>query len=163
MRSASASNSPGVTATSCTQATNPNVPTPPKRQPLLGQIYGLSPLPTQQPVTLSDFSGRPFPGGNITFSRTDLFTGQAVGGARVGAGSRPSSGASPSRSQIGTGDGFVASHCDRARRAGARMCGAIGRQRWGVLKHAQIAHWTIGGNPCPASNWGFPLFRSDWD
>ena len=90
-------------------------------------------------------------------------TGQAVGGARVGAGSRPSSGASPSRSQIGTGDGFVASHCDRARRAGARMCGAIGRQRWGVLKHAQIAHWTIGGNPCPASNWGFPLFRSDWD
>ena len=127
MRSASASNSPGVTATSCTQATNPNVPTPPKRQPLLGQIYGLSPLPTQQPVTLSDFSGRPFPGGNITFSRTDPFTGQAVGGARVGAGSRPSSGASPSRNQIGTGDGFVASHCDRARRAGARMCGAIGR------------------------------------
>ena len=57
----------------------------------------------------------------------DPFTGQAVGGARVGAGSRPSSGASPSRSQIGTGDGFVASHCDRAGRAGARMCGAIGR------------------------------------
>jgi hypothetical protein len=26
---------PGVTATSCTQATTPNVPTPPKRQPLL--------------------------------------------------------------------------------------------------------------------------------
>jgi hypothetical protein len=31
---------PGVTATSCTQATTPNVPKPPKRQPLLGQIYG---------------------------------------------------------------------------------------------------------------------------
>ena len=44
MRSASASNSPGVTATSCTQATTPNVPTPPKRQPLLGQIYGLTPF-----------------------------------------------------------------------------------------------------------------------
>src|ERR1035441_130246 len=45
MRSASASNSPGVTATSCTQATTPNVPTPPKYQPLLGQIYGLNPAP----------------------------------------------------------------------------------------------------------------------
>jgi hypothetical protein len=35
-----------VTATSFTQATTPNVPTPPKRQPLLGQVYGcpLSPL-----------------------------------------------------------------------------------------------------------------------
>src|ERR1017187_3104871 len=44
MRSASASNSPGVTATSCTQATTPNVPTPPKRQPLLGQIYSLTPF-----------------------------------------------------------------------------------------------------------------------
>jgi hypothetical protein len=42
MRSASASNSLGVTATSCTQATTPNVPTSPKRQPLLGQIYGLT-------------------------------------------------------------------------------------------------------------------------
>src|ERR1017187_7087315 len=42
MRLASASNSPGVTATSCTQATTPNVPMPPKRQPLLGQIYGLT-------------------------------------------------------------------------------------------------------------------------
>jgi hypothetical protein len=29
--------SPGVTATSCTQATTPNVPASPKRQPLLGQ------------------------------------------------------------------------------------------------------------------------------
>ena len=45
MRSASASNSPGVTATSCTQATTPNVPTPPKHQPLLGQIYGFDPFP----------------------------------------------------------------------------------------------------------------------
>jgi tetratricopeptide (TPR) repeat protein len=44
MRSASASNSPGVTATSCTQATTPNVPTPSKRQPLLGQICGLTPF-----------------------------------------------------------------------------------------------------------------------
>src|ERR1035437_1562899 len=41
-----ASNSPGVTATSCTQATTPNVPTPPKCQPVLGQIYGLTPAPT---------------------------------------------------------------------------------------------------------------------
>jgi hypothetical protein len=40
MRSASASNSPGVTVTSCTQATTPNGTTPPKRQPFLGQIYG---------------------------------------------------------------------------------------------------------------------------
>jgi hypothetical protein len=36
---------PGVTATSCTQATTPNVPTPPKRQPLLGQIHDLTILP----------------------------------------------------------------------------------------------------------------------
>lgn len=34
--------SSGVTATSCAQATTPNVPTLPKRQPLLGQIYGLA-------------------------------------------------------------------------------------------------------------------------
>ncbi|MEI8040303.1 MAG: hypothetical protein WCL11_02770, partial [Verrucomicrobiota bacterium] len=33
---------PGVAATSCTQATTPNVPTLPKRQPLFGQIYGLA-------------------------------------------------------------------------------------------------------------------------
>src|ERR1035441_4931940 len=46
MWSASASNSLGVTATSCTQATTttPNGTTPPKRQPLLGQIYGLTPF-----------------------------------------------------------------------------------------------------------------------
>jgi hypothetical protein len=37
---------PGVSATSCTQAKAPNVPTPPKRQPILGQIYGLTPFPT---------------------------------------------------------------------------------------------------------------------
>src|ERR1035438_7214808 len=42
MKSASASNSPGATATSCTQATTPNVPTPPKLHPLLGQIYSLT-------------------------------------------------------------------------------------------------------------------------
>jgi hypothetical protein len=42
MRSASASNSPGVTVTSWTQATTPNVPTPPKHLPLLGQIFGLT-------------------------------------------------------------------------------------------------------------------------
>ena len=36
-------NSPGVPPTSCPQATIPNVPTPPKRQPLLGQIYGFLP------------------------------------------------------------------------------------------------------------------------
>src|ERR1019366_8663958 len=42
MRSALDSNSPGVTVTSCMQATTPNVPTPPKRQPLLGQVYGLT-------------------------------------------------------------------------------------------------------------------------
>ena len=59
MRSASASNSPGVTATSCTQATTPNVPTPPKRQPLLGQIYGLtlSLVPTTEPIQRKTLSG----------------------------------------------------------------------------------------------------------
>jgi hypothetical protein len=51
MRSASASNSPGVTATSCTQATTPNVPTPPKRQPILGQIYGLTPFRDDRPAS----------------------------------------------------------------------------------------------------------------
>jgi hypothetical protein len=44
MGSASASNSPGVTVTSCTQAATPNLPTPPKRQPLFGAIYGLIPF-----------------------------------------------------------------------------------------------------------------------
>src|ERR1017187_8774042 len=50
MRSASASTLPGVTVTSCTQATTPNVPTPPKRQPLLGQIYGLTRFLASQQV-----------------------------------------------------------------------------------------------------------------
>ena len=44
MRSASASNSPGVTATSCKHATTLNLPTQPRRQPILGQIYGFDPI-----------------------------------------------------------------------------------------------------------------------
>src|ERR1039458_4015707 len=52
MRSASVSDSPGVTGTSCTQATTPNVPMPPKRQPLLGQIYGLTLFPDTDRVLL---------------------------------------------------------------------------------------------------------------